>query len=563
MAEVDEPTEAAQRAFSGRVVFDHLHKTAGQAVNAWLASELGNGCITTNLIGDHRDLIRRYGGQYSIISAHVYFRHAELLDSRYQYMTLLREPVDRAISWIYYLANDVGVTRETTPLKEGASRFIASGGTDGSPEFLESIRNPYTEHFCRIFGNGSEPDDEKLANALAAIREYDVVGVYEEMPDFLANVAALLGIPPPRDIAPVNVTTRRARIDQISPRLRECIIALNELDLRLYTQVLARKHEGALKCATRPALCSVSKWKKYEAVQNHRLAERDLCIRTATVREGFEIRRGQLMTLDVDFSLKRQVSELEMGIHIFDNDGRWAFGTNSTLLGRTYRLLPSGTYRVSHHLIADLPTGKYTAGFAFSERLPGGGQTELAWRDVMCEFRISQQVSRTFAGYAYVPAEITLRPTSVSYVADEERTVWRFAGSDSRLRTHAGVRVGSEIVSTGSAGHLVFGPYISLSAGHYRLTIHGSLGVGGLAGARMNIANDKGSRVVAEHELREPDGAGRFVDQLFELDTACTDLEVRVWVDIGSDLRISLIVIEPCALSDLSGQVDNTVRHLA
>jgi len=58
------------RPFNGRVIFDHLPKTGGQAVKAWLTNTLGTGTVTTNLIGEHRALIRRYGGAYAVISGH-------------------------------------------------------------------------------------------------------------------------------------------------------------------------------------------------------------------------------------------------------------------------------------------------------------------------------------------------------------------------------------------------------------------------------------------------------------------------------------------------------------
>jgi len=62
------------RPFNGRVIFDHLPKTGGQAVNAWLTNTLGTGTVTTNLIGEHRALIRRYGGAYAVISGHLSFQ---------------------------------------------------------------------------------------------------------------------------------------------------------------------------------------------------------------------------------------------------------------------------------------------------------------------------------------------------------------------------------------------------------------------------------------------------------------------------------------------------------
>lgn len=144
------------------------------------------------------------------------------------------------------------------------------------------------------------------------------------------------------------------------------------------------------------------------------LSSPDLELISAVLREDIEITHGQLMTFDVDFILNRKVNELETGVHIFDDQKRWAFGINSTLLGQPHKPLTSGSYCVSYHLIADLPAGKYTAGFAFAEKLADGGQNELAWRDVMCEFEVHHNVSKTFAGYAYLPAEISLSSTRLA-----------------------------------------------------------------------------------------------------------------------------------------------------
>ncbi len=73
----------AQNAFPGRIIFDHLAKTAGQAVNAWLQQELGTGSVTDNLIGSQRELIQGYGGNYSIIGGHFSFDGSGF-DPRYQ-----------------------------------------------------------------------------------------------------------------------------------------------------------------------------------------------------------------------------------------------------------------------------------------------------------------------------------------------------------------------------------------------------------------------------------------------------------------------------------------------
>jgi hypothetical protein len=68
---------------------------------------------------------------------------------------------------MFYLLNVAEDTPDTIGLMDGARRFLATDGREASLEFLCSIANPYTEHFCRINGNGKECDEAKFTNALA------------------------------------------------------------------------------------------------------------------------------------------------------------------------------------------------------------------------------------------------------------------------------------------------------------------------------------------------------------------------------------------------------------
>ena len=372
------PAKKLMTMFPGRVFFDHLPKTAGTAVNAWLLNALGAESVSPSLPGAyHRDLIRQYGGQYSVISAHVHFLPGEGLDPRYQYMALLREPVDRVVSWVYYLVNNYD---DSQKLRALAKRFLETDGQE-VPDALKGMSNFYVDHFCRINGSGSESDDEKVANALAAIKQYDVVGLYQEIPRFLADAARLFGLPRAPDIDRVNVTLQRPQVDQISPALRERIVALNQLDLRFYSEVLAWKTTGA---------------------------------------------------------------EVE-----------------------------------SPH---------------------------------------------------------TLRPANA-------HTTYRFSGGDIHLHTAAGVRAGNCIATTGQAGWLVFGPYVSLTAGRYLILVRGALGEGGLGGAHMDVVASRGSLVLAERVLEDPADGGCFVALLIVLNASLSDVEVRVMVSADSDLQISMIEI--------------------
>lgn len=116
-----------QRPFSGRVIFDHLPKTAGTSVNRWLIEALGDGNVSDIVTGLHRSALHRYGGQYCLITGHLDFINAEGLDPRWQYTTILRDPIDRALSWLYYVTKHYSA--DTLPgTYQACKQFIESDG---------------------------------------------------------------------------------------------------------------------------------------------------------------------------------------------------------------------------------------------------------------------------------------------------------------------------------------------------------------------------------------------------------------------------------------------------
>jgi hypothetical protein len=396
------------RFFSGRVIFDHRPKTAGQAVNGWLAEQLGSGSVSSNLVGDHRALIRQYGGLFPVVSGHMRFE-GENLDPRYQYITLLREPLDRALSWLSYLQHDVGTVRETVAMIEGAKRFLASDGFDTTPEFLASISNPYVQHFGHVKPwTGNLTSEEKLAAALDVIKEYDVVGLYDQMPHFLVECADLLCLTVPDSIPRVNSSSKRLASEHVSPALVARIKELNSLDLAFYAAVTNWKRD---QWESEPAkdIRTCSRWEKFDPQSDERCVTTSaLNVHGVEICEGDTVLHGHPITFEVDFTLNEPVIELEMGIHILDEDRRWAFGTNTTLLKMAQTNLGSGRYRAAYLLLAKLPAGAYTAGFAFGAK-GGDEDTELAWHNRLCEFRVLKHENDVSVGYSHLPAAITLR----------------------------------------------------------------------------------------------------------------------------------------------------------
>lgn len=374
--------------YPGRLIFFHMQKTAGQAVNAWLTSQLGSGCVSPNLDGQYTELIRRNGGRYSVISGHMRLGYGEPLDARYLHVTLLREPVDRVVSWMFYLLTPEVANSENGSLIEGAKRFIQSDGKDSTRWFLQSITNLFVSLLSVIGPTATKERGKALDAAFKALTYFDVVGLYEEMPRFLRDVAGLIQISAPAPIEVVNKTKQRPKVSEISDALRERIVELNKFDLMLYGMVkerlLARQSAAGWQSFSPPA---ESRWAKFDPPAGRSHTSTEVTFESIVQPCGTIVLQGQLLVFELVVQVHTKLSSPIVGIHIFDVDKRLVFGTNSGLLGRASEMDAPGRYKVCFTLVANFGVGSYTTGFALVDQTPDGDQ-ELAWHDVLCTFDV-------------------------------------------------------------------------------------------------------------------------------------------------------------------------------
>jgi hypothetical protein len=389
--------------FSGRIIFDHLPKTAGQAINAWLRSSLGDACVTDNLIGKHRELINTYGGSHGVISAHVEFISAEGLDPRYQYVTLFRDPLDRVISWIFFVLKNHDAA-SLPIIYQQAEKFLETEGRVLGEELRGNIANLYTHHFSRILGAGDEDDETRIYNAIQAVQLYDIVGTYEDLPLFIEDLGALIGIPAPERLNPVNVTVSRPQVHQLSEKLRDRIVELNHLDLRLYATV-----RDILKGSDHQKAPAHSSWLPLPVRKPRIFTSSDFTVHHIEMLTPDHIEENGIISFALDIELRRGFSNLEAGIHIFDLQQRWAFGVNSKMLGKAYRDMKPGRYRLVHHVVARLPLGQYTAGFAFADGAAEYSR-DLFWQDAEFAFTVVSNARYPGVGYSVCPAQQALWP---------------------------------------------------------------------------------------------------------------------------------------------------------
>ncbi len=122
---------------------------------------------------------------------------------------------------------------------------------------------------------------------------------------------------------------------------------------------------------------------------------------------------------------------------------------------------------------------------------------------------------------------------------------YRYWGGDGRLCTQVGKRVGRDIVSTNQPGYLLFGPYLALPVGDYRVVVMGTLGKSAGGEAHVDIAVDRGSRILAKSLIGEYIEESCLASLPISLDVSCSDLEIRIWIDGNIDVRVSMVEIRP------------------
>ncbi|PTQ90240.1 hypothetical protein C8R30_1378 [Nitrosomonas nitrosa] len=359
-------------------------------------------------------------------------------------------------------------------------------------------------------------EDKKLDDALTAIEQYDVWGFYEEMPTFLTNVGALIGMPAPEQIERVNVTNSRPAVKQISPELHKHLAVLNALDLEFY-RVLRERWRKERNHKPTITLPKFSPWVPYNQVYP---------VEDATGTLTTDGTLGNVATNEVfnlPLLLKNASGEpwvstefhpINLSYHWLDQTGNIVVfdGRRSPLPAR--EVLPGQTLTAQMKVMAPDVPGLYRLML-----LPV--QEKHCWFD-KCGFTPGMLELEVVASGAarYFPA------------------------ADLRLLSQVGKREESSIISTGREGFLLFGPYLRLPAGQYVARLEGSCELG-TPGIWLDVSCDQAKRVLVRQDIIENAKPGLIAEQFFELAEMVNDLEVRLWVTANALVHIEALRIEP------------------
>ncbi|MGC9206476.1 glycosyltransferase [Acidithiobacillus sp.] len=134
------------------------------------------------------------------------------------------------------------------------------------------------------------------------------------------------------------------------------------------------------------------------------------------------------------------------------------------------------------------------------------------------------------------PPSFSLKPSSEPLIID---------AVNSLLKTQVGVATDNGLKTSGQAGALIFGPFISVAPGAYNVQFIGSATHVPVGSAKSDVVIKCGSFMLGESLITAAEN-GVLSEFSFTIpEDGCLDLETRVIVDSSADIHVSTIRIFP------------------
>lgn len=350
-----------------RLLFDHIPKTAGTAIVSALSGLLGEEVSLQSYLSSHHDAVAGHNRRFA--AGHLWFAAGESLRSDWYYATILRDPVDRFLSQYYFnkvvVAVDGNIEQLRDPHVQAAScctleEYLALT----HPVVVGSYTNTQAIHFAqRICEHPEELSEPLLLEAaITSLREYDIVGIFEETQAFLHAICDDLGLPRP-SLERANVTPGRRTVAEAGEAVIARLRAANAVDLEL--MAWARREWAERQSGVRRA--------PVRAFGDGAIASRmefgSRSIRIESVRcagsgpEG-RLQPGEPIVIECDCAADVAEDDLTLGVAIRNEHGHLSCGTNSRLLGVPLRIGAPQRFRARFSMPGSLPGGSYSATIA-------------------------------------------------------------------------------------------------------------------------------------------------------------------------------------------------------
>lgn len=221
-----------------RSIFVHLPKTAGTSFRAALCAGFGEAAVSPSFAASL--ISPEEAGRlaaYDVIAGHISMADVERHFPHAATFTILREPIDRALSWYSYARLQAwGIHTDVDAAKShDVEAFFA---LDEAVVFRNIVNRQVRQLGDHVF-NTDVDLDAALDRAKRALEACVWVGRQEHLGADLARLPAALPEMAGVALATLNVTPERPEVRDIAPGLREKIARYNRHDMELYAHACA------------------------------------------------------------------------------------------------------------------------------------------------------------------------------------------------------------------------------------------------------------------------------------------------------------------------------------
>lgn len=167
-----------------------------------------------------------------------HFSHDDIIKyfSDRKILTVLRDPVDRCVSWYYYArAAQVGPFHEDVTAAQNLS--IDDFFSLSSSILSRNVSNQMTRQLGAHALDKEYDRVRSINNAILLLQQCEWIGLHERLDDHIRELSRILGIDMqlPRE----NVTKERLSVSAVGGHTRDKIVAMNQDDISLYKRVVS------------------------------------------------------------------------------------------------------------------------------------------------------------------------------------------------------------------------------------------------------------------------------------------------------------------------------------